>query len=119
MRAMKNGWGKKGKVALAGVLWLLTGFVGAGVAWADHDGRGYERDRCYEGDCSDQEYDQWNSEQRNHNGRERGAFSPGPFDDSPVDAFNGVCMPGATCHYDGDGRQRDGSENPREPGGQR
>lgn len=45
--------------------------------------------------------DNWGGEDRNRNrGRDRGAFSPGPFRDSPVDAFNNVCMPGATCHYD-------------------
>lgn len=86
--------------------WVFIGLTTAAVlvptpALADHD---YDCD--WRGDCSGQEYDQWNSEQRNHNGRERGAFSPGPFDDSPVDAFNGICMPGATCHYDGD-RQRE------------
>jgi hypothetical protein len=84
------------------------------AAWAHHDGYD-ERSRCgYDYECSergdysgDQEYDQWNSDQRNHNGRERGAFSPGPFDDSPVDAFNGntICLPGSTCTPDD--RQRE------------
>jgi hypothetical protein len=78
-------------------------------------GGGYdERSRCYDGDCSDQDYDQWNNEDRNRNrNRNRGAFSPGPFDDSPVDAFNGnvVCLPGSTCeNYD---RRRD-EERPDE-----
>jgi hypothetical protein len=27
--------------------------------------------------------------------------SPGPFEKSPVDAFNDMCMPGATCYYGG------------------
>lgn len=77
---------------LLGVGLVIATPVGA---WADH-----ERGRCYDGDyCGDQEYDQWNSDQNNHNRRNRGAFSPGPFDDSPVDAFNNVCMPGATCTY--------------------
>lgn len=52
------------------------------------DGGGYEDD--YEGG---QNYeDQWSNEDRNRNrGRNRGAFSPGPFDRSPVD-FSGSCI---------------------------
>lgn len=71
----------------------------------------HERERCYDGDCGDQSYDQWRNEDRNRNrNRNRGAFSPGPFDDSPVDAFNGnvICLPGSTCYSDD--RRRD--ENP-------
>lgn len=36
----------------------------------------------------------------------RGSFSPGPFDRSPVDAFNNNCLPGATCYY-GDPKKKD------------
>lgn len=91
---------KKYAVAFA----LLTLLGPAPAAYADH-----ERGRCYEGEyCGDQDYDQWNNEDRNRNrNRNRGAFSPGPFDDSPVDAFNGnvICLPGSTCYTDD--RQRD------------
>lgn len=60
----------------------------------DHD--------CYEyGDCGGDEYrHDYSSRDRNRNrGRDRGAFSPGPNDDS----FNGntVCLPGSTCYTDG------------------
>lgn len=51
----------------------------------------HERERCYDGDCGDQDYDQWNSDQNNHNRRNRGAFSPGPFDRSPVEMHD-VCI---------------------------
>ena len=78
------------------------------VQLADH-----ERERCWDGGCGDQSYeDQWSNEDRNRNrNRNRGAFSPGPFDDSPVDAFNGnvVCLPGSTCYSD-----RRGEEPPSE-----
>lgn len=32
--------------------------------------------------------------------KHRGNFSPGPFEDSPVDAFNNntICLPGSTCY---------------------
>lgn len=47
------------------------------------NGNGNDQRRCHHatGDC-------------------RGSFSPGPFDRSPVDAFNGntVCLPGSTCY---------------------
>lgn len=35
--------------------------------------------------------------------KHRGNFSPGPFEDSPVDAFNGntICLPGSTCYAGG------------------
>lgn len=56
------------------------------------------------GDCYRGEYEQdYSSNDRNRNReRNRGAFSPGPFDRSPVDAFNGntVCLPGSTCYSD-------------------
>lgn len=75
----------------------------------------HERERCYDGDCGDQSYDQWRNEDRNRNrNRNRGAFSPGPFDDSPVDAFNGnvICLPGSTCYSDD--RRRDENPPPEE-----
>lgn len=69
---------------------------GAAPAYADH-----ERPRCEDGYCYD---DRDSHRNENSRGRDRGAFSPGPFDDSPVDAFNNnvVCLPGSTCHFDGD-----------------
>ena len=85
--------------------------IPAAPAYADHEyGDG---GRCYDGEWSSQEYDQWNGNDRNRNrDRNRGAFSPGPFDDSPVDAFNGntICLPGSNCYTDD--RQREG-EQPR------
>lgn len=50
----------------------------------------YDCDPYYE-PCGGDEYEQWNSDQRNHNRRNRGAFSPGPFEDSPVD-FRNNCI---------------------------
>lgn len=93
------------KVSTAAII-----FLGCSIpspVLADHDYRGSD---CYDGECYSQEYDQnyGSGDDRNRNqGRERGAFSPGPFDDSPVDAFNNLCMPGATCHY--------GPEEPNQP----
>jgi len=79
----------------------------------DYDGGGYDEDpRCYDGGCSSQD-DQWSNRDENRNrGRNRGAFSPGPFDDSPVDAFNGntICLPGSTCRFDG--RRGEDEEQP-------
>lgn len=46
------------------------------------------------------DYGNGNDQRRCHNGENcRGSFSPGPFDRSPVDAFNNNCFPGATCYY--------------------
>lgn len=56
------------------------------VELVSHDyGGGYE-----DGDDNGQEYeDNWGGEDRNRNrGRNRGAFSPGPFDRSPIDMRN-------------------------------
>lgn len=59
--------------------------LGAPALVLDHDGD-------YYGDRSDQDYEQWNNEDRNRNrNRNRGAFSPGPFEDSPVD-FRDNCI---------------------------
>lgn len=74
-------------------------YGGCDPSWDDCSGDSYEND--------------WGGSDRNRNrGRDRGAFSPGPFRDSPVDAFNNVCMPGATCSYDG---QRDERGQEGEP----
>ena len=62
----------------------------------------HEQPRCNDsGDCYEQDYNNdYGNRGDNSQGRERGAFSPGPFDDSPVDAFNNACLPGATCYYE-------------------
>lgn len=98
-------------LAWVGVVIFLALLVGCfAIANDDEESFGVQQvasheycDEQYE-DCRgyNQEYDQWNSDQNNHNRRNRGAFSPGPFDDSPVDAFNGntICLPGSTCYTD-------------------
>lgn len=55
----------------------------------------------WQGDCGDGSYSggDYGHNRRDDRNRNRGAFSPGPFDRSPVDAFNRICMPGATCYY--------------------
>jgi hypothetical protein len=86
--------------------------VGASLVWTPPAMADHERERCYGDECYEQDYDQWNNEDRNRNrNRNRGAFSPGPFDDSPVDAFNGnvICLPGSTCYQDD--RQREGEQD--------
>jgi hypothetical protein len=87
------------------------GYDDGGECWDEYDCRGREY-----GDGYSQRYDQnyGSRDDRNRNrNRDRGAFSPGPFRDSPVDAFNNVCMPGATCNYDGRRDQRDRRGEPR------
>jgi hypothetical protein len=76
----------------------LTALLPTGSAWANHD----DRDCDWEGNCGQQEYrhDYSNHDRNRNQHRDRGAFSPGPFDRSPVDAFNNLCMPGATCYYE-------------------
>lgn len=80
---------------------LLVGPVGlVGPAAADHDWGGGDCDwsgQCYGGD--EYEHDYSNRDHNRNRGRERGAFSPGPFDDSPV-TIGPVCMPGSTCHFE-------------------
>lgn len=73
--------------------------IGTVTPLAYHEECDPEYDDCY-GDRYENDY---SSNDRNRNrGRDRGAFSPGPFRDSPVDAFNGntVCLPGSTCYGD-------------------
>jgi hypothetical protein len=95
-------------LAIAGAVLFLALLVGC-IAIANDDESSFaiqqvaNHEYCEDnGDCYSQDYDQnYGSRDdcnRNRN-RERGAFSPGPFDDSPVDAFNNLCMPGATCYY--------------------
>lgn len=90
-------------VAVAAALVLA---VPAMPAQASHQGGRYgdERERCYDSDgCNDQEYDQnyGSRDDRNRNrDRNRGAFSPGPFDRSPVTII--ICPPGTQyCGSDG------------------
>lgn len=82
---------------------LVAGIVPAVPANADHDYRGC--DPYYE-DCRGDEYDQWDSDQRSHNRRNRGSFSPGPFQDSPVTII--ICPPG-TQYCGSDGGRSDAS----------
>lgn len=71
-------------------------------------------EECYGDQCYSQEYDyDYGNRGDNSRNRERGAFSPGPFDDSPVDAFNNACLPGATCYYE---RNPDGQGSEQQPG---
>lgn len=74
----------------------------------DDDGGYYE-----EGDRNGGYGSDYGGNRRDDRNRNRGAFSPGPFDDSPVDAFNGntICLPSSTCYADGD-RRNDEREMP-------
>lgn len=65
----------------------------------EEEGGYYGEDRGYGGGYSGGDYGHNRRDDRN---RDRGAFSPGPFDDSPVDAFNGnvICLPGSQCRPD-------------------
>ena len=106
---------------------FLAGALVAGcVAWVnDEDSMApvraqlayHERSRCYDDyDCEDGQGDyggygsDYGHNRRDDRNRNRGAFSPGPFEDSPVDAFNGntICLPGSYCTPDD--RQRDDEE---------
>lgn len=74
----------------------------------------HEEPRCYEGDCYEQDYQyDYGNHGDNSRNRERGAFSPGPFDDSPVDAFNNACLPGATCYYERNPNGEGSEQQPR------
>lgn len=101
-RATMNGLYWFGLVFLGFVLALAALELGrgpVGITVASH-----EYDDCYGDDCRGDRYENdYSGNDRNRNrGRDRGAFSPGPFRDSPVDAFNGntVCLPGSTCYGD-------------------
>lgn len=103
---------------IAGIIIIVLAIIGLFAVCSDDDGDvdTLSRIQLVSHEYDDQDYDQWNNEDRNRNrDRNRGAFSPGPFDDSPVDAFNNVCMPGATCHYN----PGPGEEPPPEEGEQR
>lgn len=81
------------------------------LAYSDEQPQCHEDGYCDgdDGDDGGQRYDQnyGSRDDRNRSrNRNRGAFSPGPFDRSPVDAFNNLCMPGATCNY-GDPKKKD------------
>ena len=77
-------------------LGLGRGPVGITVASHEYDGE------CWDGDCYGRgdryEHDYSSNDRNRTRGRDRGAFSPGPNDDS----FNGntVCLPGSTCYSD-------------------
>lgn len=81
----------------------------------DHYERSSEQGRCYDSECSNQDYDQdygnRGDQSRCRGNNCRGSFSPGPFDRSPVDIHdNQVCIsPDCSSHNDNarntDGRQ--------------
>ena len=83
----------------AAVIAALVVGMFPGTSFANHD-----RDCDWEGNCGQQDYrhDYSNHDRNRNRDRDRGAFSPGPFKDSPVDAFNGntICLPGSTCYSD-------------------
>lgn len=88
-----------------------NGWARIQIASHEYDGGGYDDggDCDWEGDCGGQRYDQnyGSRDDRNRNrNRDRGAFSPGPFRDSPVT----ICLPNS-CNSDGRGR---GDEPPPE-----
>jgi len=73
-----------------------------GTAWADHDrGDRYGHGSDYGGNEREEDYEGANCK-----------YVCPQFDRSPVrDAFNlHVCMPGATCHYDGEKQQPEEGE---------
>lgn len=76
---------------------LIVIVVAAVSMWAPPAHAYYEDEpSCNEGDSSCQQYDQnyGSRDDRNRNrDRNRGAFSPGPFDRSPVDIHdNNLCI---------------------------
>lgn len=82
------------------------GYDGGGECWDEYDCRGREYG---DGDGYSQRYDQnyGSRDDRNRNrNRDRGAFSPGPFRDSPVT----ICLPYA-CNSGGE--QSGGNRNDR------
>lgn len=124
----KQNAGQFGVILVCGMVVLVLALIGLFAVCTpgedDHSlGRiqvaYHERGRCYdEYDCDDgygegdgysQRYDQnyGSRDDRNRNrNRDRGAFSPGPFRDSPVT----ICLPNS-CNSDGRGR---GDEPPPE-----
>ncbi len=88
---------------LASVLLVAFTLLPITPAFAERNGgNGGSCDR--EGNCNDQRKCQGDNC--------RGSFSPGPFDHSPVDAFNNACLPGATCYYGQDPNNKSGGKNP-------
>ena len=93
------------------------GLVRVELVSHEYDDGGYYEDGD-EGYGGGQNYeDQWSNEDRNRNrNRNRGAFSPGPFRDSPVT----ICLP-YSCNSGGEqsGDNRGGDEPPPDEGEQR
>lgn len=84
---------------------LLAGMILLSTTTAFADRYGGENGSCdREGNCNDQRKCQGDNC--------RGSFSPGPFDRSPVDAFNNNCMPGATCYYGDPNKGKNGNGQP-------
>ncbi len=76
----------------------------------EYDDGGYYDDG---GQYGGERGDDWNNEDYNRNrGRDRGAFSPGPFRDSPVSII--ICPPG-TQYCGSDGGRSDQPPNEGEP----
>lgn len=92
---------------------LAASLLVAAPASAYHDGDryghgGYDNGDCeWSGDCGGQNYDQnyGSRDDRNRNRhRNRGAFSPGPFDHSPV--IITICPPGTQNCGPGSGQDQ-------------
>ena len=82
----------------------------------------HENPQCDDGynDCSSQEYrhDYSNHDRNRNRDRERGAFSPGPFDRSPIEFSNNtICMPGATCYSHEPGEKKESDKDRGTPQG--
>lgn len=103
---------------LAIVILAVIGFFALCTPDGDHEvntlgpielaSHGYD-DGCWDGGCYDGGSDQdYGSHDRNRNrNRDRGAFSPGPFRDSPVT----ICAP-YSCNSGGEQSGGNRSENP-------
>lgn len=83
------------------------------AATADTPRHHEERPRCWDDDCDDRDGDGYSGGDYGHNRRDdrnrnRGAFSPGPFDRSPVD-FSNSCI---SLDCSGREKRRDDSEQP-------
>lgn len=81
------------------------------LAFSSNDEEGlasHERARCEDSQCYDEEYDyDYGNKGDNSRNRERGAFSPGPFDRSPVDIHDNYVCISPNCERKDDGRQRE------------
>ena len=104
-----------GMVAVSVGILALVGLLAVCGPGGDDRGLGRAQvaghEECSDDDCGGyrQDYDQWNQDDRNRNrGRNRGAFSPGPFDRSPVEMHD-VCV---SLDCSGREKRRDDSSEP-------